>query len=503
MPEPSLSELSNIQSDAALGTAGLTDFVPKMHEVNAQIYDAAKFKAQMDWAKYQQFLSNFKEIVKEGRDINQMSLASPDREYLQGQLADVFKQIAKNPKNNLGGNGLVDIESKLSKIQSDAAQSKQDNLFDTYNRAFLDRVPDMKTDANKAKVDGYLNQKLGTRQPYMLDAPEPEFDANKLFSGILKSSTKPFSETKLNPVDANGVPLKGYIQTETGDEVNPKSIRGLWNLALTDNPKTAKSIQKRYDSLPKDVKDYYDKNGGVGKFFDDLGVSHLLAQFPEGSYTPTKEGNYRFNKKADLKPDPNYMKAEELDEKKREFNAKMSKDWYDAKTGRIRALKPNGSVIDNGVQGNALNGIPLTDETRADGEYILSSGAGKRYLGQLQQVMGDKILPDYIIKSDAPKDAISIKVSGGIIQSINVQGKEYDRQEIENMQKQRDKEAKGTNHQQYPLEQSYILNNISAKTGNTYSWNGNDYSEDEILQAASAKKMSKDAYIKKYGIKKK
>jgi len=37
----------------------------------------------------------------------------------------------------------------------------------------------------------------------------------------------------------------------------------------------------------------------------------------------------------------------------------------------------------------------------------------------------------------------------------------------------------------------------------SYSWNGYDYSEDEINQAAAAEKLSKDAYLKKHGIKKK
>lgn len=459
MPEPSLSELTNIPSDASLGTSGLTDFVPKMHEVNAQIYDAAKFKANMDWQKYQQFLANFKDVVKQGDDIAKMDLAAPDREYLQKQAADIFSEIAKNPKSSLGGQGMFDIQSKLQKLQSDATQSKQDNMFDAYHRAFLDRVPDMKTDTNKAKVESYLkDQKLGTRQPYMLDAPDPEFDANKLFSGIVKSSTRPFSENNINPVDVNGQPLKGYIQTETGDEVNPKSIRALWNLALTDNPDTARAIKKRYDTLPADIKKVYDANGGVAKFFDDLGASHLQAQFPDGSYAPTKEGNYRFNKKSDLKVDPNYLGAEKLAEQVRNDRAKTAVDLYDAKTRRINATKKDGSAIDNSIKGNALNGIPLSDETRADGEYNLTSGAGKRYLGQLQQVMGDKVLPDSIIQSDEPENAISIKVKGGIIQSISVKGKTYDRQEIANMQKARDKEAKGSEHMQFPLEQAYLSN---------------------------------------------
>lgn len=46
-------------------------------------------------------------------------------------------------------------------------------------------------------------------------------------------------------------------------------------------------------------------------------------------------------------------------------------------------------------------------------------------------------------------------------------------------------------------------NKMDSKQGITYSWNGYDYSEDEINQAAAAEKLSKDAYLKKHGIKKK
>lgn len=46
-------------------------------------------------------------------------------------------------------------------------------------------------------------------------------------------------------------------------------------------------------------------------------------------------------------------------------------------------------------------------------------------------------------------------------------------------------------------------NKMESKQGITYSWNGYDYSEDEINQAAAAEKLSKDAYLKKHGIKKK
>lgn len=156
------------------------------------------------------------------------------------------------------------------------------------------------------------------------------------------------------------------------------------------------------------------------------------------------------------------MEEKQLDEKIRANRAKEANEWYDSKTRRISATKPDGKIIPTGIEGNALNGIPLSDNTKKDGVYNLVGGAGKKYLGQLQQVLGDKILPDYLLQSNAEKDAISIVVKNGTVQAIEIAGKLYDRQEIANMQKARDKEAKGSDHQQYPIEQSYLSTGVKV-----------------------------------------
>jgi len=393
MSEPTLSELANIPSDAALGTAGMTDYVPQMHQVNQQIFEAAKFKASMDRQKYNQALQNFKDIVKDGSEIAKMDIAAPDREYLQGQLANIFSEIEKNPKSALAGNGMFAINEKLQKLASDATQSKQDNYFDKYHRAFLDRVPDMKTDENKAKVETFLpTQKLGERQPYMLDAPIPEFDGQALFSGLLKNSTRPFAENRLNPTDAEGNKLNGYIQTETGEEVSPKTLKGLWDLALNEHPAYAKSVKKRYDNLPPEIKKQYDAIGGVPAFFSDLGKSYLQAQFPEGTYEKTKDGNYRFNKKSELKPDPNYLAAQRLAEEIKQHKAQNGLAWYNAETARINATKPKeGATTNNPDNGNIIYGIngniPGTTMKIKDGAVIDSK------TGDIMPITGEFKMP--------------------------------------------------------------------------------------------------------------
>lgn len=449
MPEPTLSELANIPSDAALGTAGLTDFVPVTRHVNQQIFEAAKFKANMDWNKYQSDLGNYKDLVKQGQDIADKDVAPQDRQYLQKQLADVFSEIEKNPKNNLGGTGLFNIQEKLSKVASEATQSKQDAAYDKWNRQHLAANPTMATDGNKQKIEGFLPSKpLGQRQLYILDPPDPVFDAGLLSGLVEKKTTDTYAKSYVS--DATGKPGKGYLYDEAGTEFNPKAYVAQWDLALKDDPKIAKAIEFQYNKQPEAVKKQFPTKE---EWYHQLGVEHALAIVPPGTEPElTEQGNVRYGKKTKISRDPS-----ELDSKKLALN------WYDAKTRRINATKSNGETIYNSSKGNALNGIPLTEVTKKDGEYDLTQYAGKQYLGQLQQVLGNKVLPDEILKSNDKEDAISIKVKGGAVQSINIGGKIYDRQEIENLQKSRDKERKGEPKMEYPLEQSYTQPQTQVK----------------------------------------
>jgi hypothetical protein len=319
MPEPSLSELTNIPSDASLGTSGLTAVVPDSRALNAQIYDAAKFKANMDWQRYTTFLNNFKEVTKEGSEIAKMDLAPQDREKLQGDMATILSEIAKDPKSALGGKKMFDIQSKLQKLTSDATLSRQDNAFDKYHRQFLDRTPDMKTEENKAKVEGYLqNQPLGARQPYILDPAPPEFDAS-LLGGILeKKNTDTYTKSYVS--DATGKPGKGYLYDESGTEFNPTAYIAQWDLALQDDPKIGKAIEARYNKLPESVKKIYPTKE---QWYHQLGVEHANAIVPAGTeQEKTDKGNIRYGKKSKIVRDPSDL------------------EWFKAWTGRIDANKP-------------------------------------------------------------------------------------------------------------------------------------------------------------------
>lgn len=323
MAEPTLSELTNIPSDAALGTAGLTDFVPVTRHVNQQIFEAAKFKAAMDWNRYQSDLGNYKELVKRAQDIQDKDVAPQDREYLQKQLADVFVEIEKDPKKNLGGNGLFAVQEKLNKVGSEATQSKQDAAYDKWNRQHLAANPTMATDGNKSKIETFLPSKpLGQRELYILDPPDPVFDAGLLSGLIEKKTTDTYAKSYVS--DATGKPGKGYLYDEAGTEFNPKAYVAQWDLALTDNPKIAKAIEFQYNKQPEAIKKQFPTKE---EWYHQLGVEHAQAIVPTGTEQElTDKGNVRYGKKSKITRDPSAL------------------DWYKAKTERLNATKPTGSA---------------------------------------------------------------------------------------------------------------------------------------------------------------
>ncbi len=327
--EPTLSEISNMPSSADLGTAGMTAYVPTMRDVNARVFEAAKTKAAYEWDKYQSFLQQYNERVKSGQAALNQDLAPNDRVQLQNQMADVFNEIAKDPKNNIAGKGVFDIDQKLNSLVSNAATSRQDNDFDKEHRKFLIQYNGFNTEPNKAKVEGFLKQPLGTRQPYLFDQPDPLLDAEKLSQGIYNEKDVTHTYTDPTFIGPDGKPGQGYIREESGTEFNPKAFMNKWNLQLSDNPDIAKGAKNNYDNLPPAIKDYYDKNGGVKAYFQKLGEDHLKAIIPDGSYTPTAQGNYRFGKTSKISPDSNYLGKEKLGETIRHNKAEEAKQAQD------------------------------------------------------------------------------------------------------------------------------------------------------------------------------
>lgn len=440
MAEPSLSELSNIKVDPEIAT-GNSGVVYDNWKLVGLFNQAANVKAENDWRKYTTFLGNLKDVYKDINEIAKTPVMASDSELFRNQMGDIVKEIGKDPKSFFGGGPKYqEILGKVSKLQQDATQSKQDNIFDTAHRAYFYRNPDLDTPENRKMIEGFATAKLGVRQPYQMQLPgfyDPDQMA-KTLNEVVKS------ESPYGPVlSADQQFYDTGVETVHDPVKYRKLAEAMYEQVDKRGVPIAQTVQTRFDALPSDIKGKY-KN--AKEFFVEDLVKRVLPS------SRTKE----------TKPNPNYLEKERLAQKAANDRAEIGLGYAriaeDKRQFDETPKTKTGAAITTGVSGNALNGIPLK-QGMTDGEHNLSK-EDKAYLGQLQNVLGDKVISNDMIQeaagmSDAEKN-IKIKVSGGQVQSIRVGGKWYNRQEIENLQKQRDKEAKGSDHQQYPLEQSYI-----------------------------------------------
>lgn len=217
---PSLSEITNLKVDPEIAT-GNTGYVIDNRDLVRNLTQAAQFKAQNDWKKYNLFLEDTKEKYKDAQEIASMDVAPQDRERLEKQMTGVLNDIATNPKeffSSMGSAKGKDLQKKLIEWRKDATVSKNDNLWDKQNRKFLLENPDHDTPENRAKIEEFLNnQKLGGRQPYMLDMPgiyDPVALGKELNTAVEQKFARP------------GFTQDGKFSfTETGTQYNPDQYR--------------------------------------------------------------------------------------------------------------------------------------------------------------------------------------------------------------------------------------------------------------------------------------
>lgn len=111
--------------------------------------------------------------------------------------------------------------------------------------------------------------------------------------------------------------------------------------------------------------------------------------------------------------------------------------------------------------GNVYNDIQLQPNQK-DGDYTMGGAGNKQNLGSLQDVFGKKLLPDYVINSTDPKDAINYRVKDGQVSEVQIGGKWYNRDESYNLQLSRDKEPLKGTHQAYGTKQA-VNSNLPLK----------------------------------------
>lgn len=356
MPEPSLSELTNINPEVPAPP------VIDNREVVDNLNQNARYHAENVHRQYNEFLQNKNDLFKNLGDLQSLDVAPQDRPELNKQAADIFGEILKDPSVAMGGKGYDEIQAKLGTLRQNSVLSKQNKLDYDSDKLFMNKVPELYTDENQKKLQDNFNKPLGSRNSVQLALPTI-LDEKALFEGVLKDATHTYTDNVLD----NG---QHYI--ETGNEVNPKAIQGMMATALSGaKDKFGHSIrgavEDNYNRLPDNIKTQYDKNGGVEKYWQDRVKQYTDAYLPEGSYTPTQQGNYRFGKnrvkdasyleeaklaqKTAQDAEENKIKRAELSLKWEELNVKKSQiqdSNTDDLSGADTVLNNAASAINNG-----------------------------------------------------------------------------------------------------------------------------------------------------------
>ncbi len=308
--EPSLSELSNMKVDPDLGTAYprvVWDSSQLNHTINGvfdNINANARINAQRQQQQYSQFLNDYKDFAKDVNNISKMETMPQDRPALKQKMIDVLGKIGKDPKSFYSG--LSGIEQDLASLTSDATKSRSDYAFDKANRMFLDRQPSAMTDENKQTVEGFGEQPLEVRKPYLLNMPV-DVDLNKVIKGIF---TQPDVHSKYPKSVLT--PDGKFIETSMEDTVRFKPFIDKWNFYGQYGP-GKRYAKQLYDEQPPEMKaKYEDGGGGQTKFWEDIGV----ARFGDNKDITTNTGGRKT-------PNPfalDYQKAQE--------RAKLSREKY-------------------------------------------------------------------------------------------------------------------------------------------------------------------------------
>lgn len=265
--EPSLGEILNVKADPEVAT-GNTGYVIDNRDLVRNLTQAAQFKAQNDWKKYNLFLDETKELYKRADEIAAMEVAPQDRDRLEKEMTGFLNDIATNPKDffsSVNSPKGRELQERLINWRKDATTSKNDRLWDLRNREFLMANPDHDTPENRAKIEGFLNnQKLGGRQPYILDMPgiyDPIALGKELNTAVEQKIARP-----------GFTPDGKFSFTETGSRYDPDQYRKVaGNIFDLNKNGFQNTIGNLFKKLPasEQVK-YKDRQNPVRDWFLDF-----------------------------------------------------------------------------------------------------------------------------------------------------------------------------------------------------------------------------------------
>lgn len=351
MAEPSLQELSYIQADPERGT-GTPAVVIDNTELLQTINNNARLKAENDWRKYNRFLDDLSNVYQNQLDTSSMEVATDDRPYLEESTKEIFSDIMNNPKAIYS----PEINNKISKLRSDATESKQNRLFDWAHRQYIMQNPDLNTEENQLAISDYWKNPLGTRKPYSLNLPDI-FDSVGAFEGLRDLYSQGYADTFTTPDNQFIIEEKG---TEFFREPFLKGAQSLYEIGQTKRGKPIKVwVEKRFNEMSPEMQQ---KVGSPENLWKSLAEKFF------GFDT-----DYKSVKDRSQKANTNYLAKDELalkwanyGLKKRELDKSDHKDML-AADGILRELSDilnKGTPVKVvGVDGITRDVIEIADPT--------------------------------------------------------------------------------------------------------------------------------------------
>jgi len=269
---PSLSEITNMTVDSERGS-GTPAIIYDNRELNRMLNDNAQAKAQNDWRKYNLFLGNLKDVYKDINEIAKQPVLEEDMPGLRNEMAGIIKEIGSDPKSFFGGGSKYnEIQGKIAGLQAKATESKGNKLFDDAHRAFFYRNPDLETEENKALIENYRKQPLGSRAPYQLNLPGL-VDLDALAKTLNNNVKKEEAYSVVTPDNR-------FFQEGKKTVYDPAKFEELARAAYEQedarNIPIRKTMERRFNALPdylkQQLKDQYkDQKDPVKAWFvDDL-----------------------------------------------------------------------------------------------------------------------------------------------------------------------------------------------------------------------------------------
>jgi len=442
MPEPGVSEILNFSADAERAT-GTPAVVYDNSELIRMLNSNANQKAEMDWRKYNVFLGNLKDVYKDLNEIAKQDVLTEDRDILKEKMAGVLKEISSDPKSFFGGGPKYqEILGKVTQLQTEATESKQNSLYDKAHRQYFYANPELDTEENRALMDQFRKQQLGSRQPYLMKLPGI-FDPKSIADQLNIVAKEEYSSEKLTPDEQN-------FETITGVKYNPDKYNKLAESFFNDADKRGvplrSTLSKRFEMLPAEAKEKYSKEKDpVKAFYMDMMSSYIL---------PGSE-------KKSLAANPNYLKKQELAarerDSKRDYSAQMSGQtvhmwtagfepdgkggWKRADWARDWSKEGTDNLVDEfgvpkeGVDYWTTQIIPQLSKLKGvpDGDVEVSwsevSGLGMALEGETTKE-GKKFS---VLEEDGTIDKDlqpKIRIKAGVPVGVVIGGKYYDKNEV-------------------------------------------------------------------------